>query len=327
MRYLPLLLLLIFFLPLPAAAEEPHIKVAVTIPDMAIIVREIGGARVEVKSVMPPGADPHSFSLTPQDREVLEEADLIVLANSELLHVEESIKENYAGKEILDFPDYGATLLDFPSCSDCPHGYWLYFDNILAIAKAVRDELVMMDPEGSAFYASNYDDLLSRVERAKADILETSRELGLYGKSVVTAVPGVNYIVLNAGMKVGATLLKEGTGFISGEELAGIERGLEEGRYIGVVCPESMKEAKPGELSEQISKDTGSPVAYVRFIVSDDVADPVSLQYYNMASLKGLLIAPSTRGFSTPLVLTLIITLALLAAGEAYVIYRMRVSA
>ena len=325
---LPLILLAFSYLPSGGVVgEEPQVKVVTTIPDIALIVREIGGGRVDVKSVMPPGADPHSFSLTPKDRELLERADLIVLANSGLLHMEESIKESFGEKEILDFPDYGATLHDFPSCSECPHGYWLYFDNTLAIARAVRDSLSELDPEGAAHYTANYEEFEGRVERARGDILETSRGLGLYGKSVVTAVPGVNYIVLNAGMKVGATLLKEGSGFLSGAELAQIEKGLKDGRYLGVVCPESMKEAKAGELSRQISKDTGAPTAYVKFIVSEESSDPISLQYYNLASLKGLLSSSSSEGFSWSFLLTVIISLAVLAAGEAYVIYRMRVSA
>ncbi|RLF71457.1 MAG: hypothetical protein DRN35_02335, partial [Thermoplasmata archaeon] len=126
---------------------------------------------------------------------------------------------------------------------------------------------------------------------------------------------------------VGATLLKEGSGFLSGAELAQIEKGLKDGRYLGVVCPESMREAKAGELSRQISKDTGAPTVYVKFIVSEESSDPISLQYYNLASLKGLLSSSSSEGFSWSFLLTVIISLAVLAAGEAYVIYRMRVSA
>ncbi|MCD6383376.1 MAG: hypothetical protein J7L88_02815, partial [Thermoplasmata archaeon] len=99
------------------------------------------------------------------------------------------------------------------------------------------------------------------------------------------------------------------------------------GKYLGIVCPESMKEAKAGQLSEQISRDTGAPTVYVKFIVSEDVADPISLQYYNMASMKGLSCSPSTSSaLSTTLLIIVIIFLALLAAGEAYIIYRMRVN-
>ena len=318
------LLTLLPILSTPVSAEDGGLKVVATIPDLSLIAREVGGERVSVSSVMPPGADPHSFSMTRDDRELLDRADLIVLANSALLHVEENIRENYGGKEILDFSDYrsyGADLKDLPSCSDCPHGYWLYFDNTLAIAKAIRDRLVEMDPDGSAYYTLNYEEFEKRVERAKADIVKTSKDLDLYGKSVVTAVPGVNYVVLNMGMRVGASLLKEGSGFVSGGELAEIEKNL------GIVCPESMKEAKAGQLSEQISRDTGAPTVYVKFIVSEDVADPISLQYYNMASMKGLSYSPSTSSaLSTTLLIIVIIFLALLAAGEAYIIYRMRVN-
>ena len=49
---------------LPVAARARQVTLAVTIPDIAPIVQAVGGDTVRYTTVMPTGADPHSFRLT-----------------------------------------------------------------------------------------------------------------------------------------------------------------------------------------------------------------------------------------------------------------------
>lgn len=52
----------LWFLFAPAFAQIP---VAATTPILADLVREVGGSRVRVVGVVPPGGDPHTFKPTP----------------------------------------------------------------------------------------------------------------------------------------------------------------------------------------------------------------------------------------------------------------------
>lgn len=81
--------------PLPPAPQNhsypgDRIKVAATIAPLADLVKAVGGDRVDVTVVVPPGAEPHTFEPTPSLMVKLSQADLYVM--------------NGAGLEFLDGP-------------------------------------------------------------------------------------------------------------------------------------------------------------------------------------------------------------------------------
>ena len=254
------------------------LDVICTNPDFVPIVKEIGGEEVNVTSLLPPGSDPHSFALSKSDMDKLKASDLIILTNSELFSFEKKIKAEYSNK-ILDFDDYsreGARLDDFPGFRNNPHGYWLKIENSIAIAKAIEKRLSELDPKKSDYFDRNlelFEEKLKVLKKGSLDLNE---------KSCVAIIPGVAYVIENAGLKVGAILLGEGLGFASGKEYAEIQEKLASGEYSCIVVPESMKKSKAGEIAEQLSRDSGMPVIYVKFVVGSKKNEYSELQLYNL---------------------------------------------
>jgi len=278
MKFLIFSLFVLILLTAPVSA----IDVVCSIPDLTPIVKAVGGEKVNVTSVMPPGSDPHAFSMSMETMERLENADLIVLANSKLLHFEEKIKENY-GEKCLDFEDYaafGAKLDSFPGYSENPHGYWFKFENGVAIAKAVEAKLSQLHPEYAWYFKGNLKEFEREVAEAKNIIRNAAVESGIAGKACVAVVPGVCYIIQNSGMEVKAVLLAEGLGFTSGKELAEIEDRLKK-ECVCIVVPEFMKNSKAGEIAKQISADTGKPVIYVKFVMASKDDSYIGMLYFN----------------------------------------------
>jgi anchored repeat ABC transporter substrate-binding protein len=56
--------------------DNEKIKVVVTTEIIADLVRQVGGDRVQVSTVVPPGGDPHSYEPTPGDARKVAEADV-----------------------------------------------------------------------------------------------------------------------------------------------------------------------------------------------------------------------------------------------------------
>jgi zinc/manganese transport system substrate-binding protein len=71
-----ILLLLLLLLPAQWGLAEP-LRIATSLPVSADWAREIGGSRVEVVSLAPPGADPHAWQPAPSDMLKLRRANLI----------------------------------------------------------------------------------------------------------------------------------------------------------------------------------------------------------------------------------------------------------
>ncbi|OYT33832.1 hypothetical protein B6U96_14525 [Archaeoglobales archaeon ex4484_92] len=266
MRLLPIILLLL-------AIQPSCAYVVVTISDLKPIVSAVCGEKIEVYSLLKPNVDPHRFSLGWKEVELLKGADLIVLVNSDLLSFEGKIREQY--KNVLDFEDYGIELEDFPGYPSNPHGYWLKPENAIKIAYNVKERLSEIYPKYSEEFDINFKKFKKRVERAEEEALIIARDLR--GRKFVAMVPGVCYIASSLKVKVAYVLLSEGSGFVSASELREVKEKLENGEYVGIIVPEFMRNAKGGEIAEQIARDTGCKIAYVRFSSGDLDFDAILL--------------------------------------------------
>ena len=95
LRILSSLLTLLFLLAACAPAapvttaptEEERLRVVVSILPLANIVYNIGGGRIDLDAIMPPGTDPHTFEPRPSDAVKLAQADLIFVNG---MHLDET---------------------------------------------------------------------------------------------------------------------------------------------------------------------------------------------------------------------------------------------
>lgn len=82
--FLPLAVGLAIAVPQVGSAVEQPIRVVTSIPPLAMLASQLGGDRAVVHSILPPGADPHTFELRPSDATSVAEADIVVMLGSEI---------------------------------------------------------------------------------------------------------------------------------------------------------------------------------------------------------------------------------------------------
>ena len=147
--------------------------------------REIGGDRVKVTMLVPPGAETHSFEPTPQDIIRIENCDLIICAGG---HSEAWLDTLLAGQSG-DIPKI--TML---SCVDGlekeikegmqnvhHHHHHHEFDehvwtspvNAKLICRRICGELCELDGENSAYYRKNYEAYAAKLDELDAMFRET----------------------------------------------------------------------------------------------------------------------------------------------------------
>ncbi len=102
----------------PAApVEEPRaasIDVVASTEIVAEWVAQVGGERVRVVALVPPGADAHTFELTPDNVRAVTEADLVVLNGGGLEGAYEgTIEENLGNTPLVELSDW-IELEEFP---------------------------------------------------------------------------------------------------------------------------------------------------------------------------------------------------------------------
>ncbi|WP_342677899.1 metal ABC transporter solute-binding protein, Zn/Mn family [Methanofollis sp. UBA420] len=148
----------------PAAGK---MLVAVTIPPQAESVGAIGGDRVDVLVLVPPGASPHTYELTPGQLADLSRARLYAAVGSGVEFETawmDRIRELNPDMAVVNCSEGVALLPDGD-----PH-IWLSPANAKIMAENVCDGLVAADPAGKEIYEANLATYLARLDALDAAV-------------------------------------------------------------------------------------------------------------------------------------------------------------
>jgi len=151
----------------PAAVSQNHsgssdrIQVAATIAPLADLVKAVGGDRVDVTVVVPPGAEPHTFEPTPSLMVKLSQADLYVMNGAGLEFWMDQLLQSSGNLRIVD-SSLGIELLQEDGKETNPH-IWLSLRNAAIQVKNICSGLSDLDPDNRDYYIQNRDDYLSKL--------------------------------------------------------------------------------------------------------------------------------------------------------------------
>ena len=179
----------------PAVAEERRPLVVASTTQIADLARQISGDRLDVRSILAPGADPHTYQPTPDDVQIVLQADLC-LENG--LHLEGkswmATLARDAGKPLvtttigikpLEIGANGETVPD-PHAWFTPRNAAVYVNNIL---KAFEQ----FDPPHKDEYRARAKLLLQQLRVLDAWIREMVSQIPPQQRILVTTHDAFNY--------------------------------------------------------------------------------------------------------------------------------------
>jgi zinc/manganese transport system substrate-binding protein len=233
-------------------------EVVATTGILADITEQVAGGDAEVVQLIPDSADPHSFSLSAEDRQTLEEADLVV-ANGAGLEAGVPLDEADATWTLID---HVGELLPFAGedaeGSD-PH-VWMDPTMVAAALPSLAETLADADPDHADDYArraGKYGKRLRSLDRMMRRTLgvvpEDNREL-------VTSHDSLEYLADRYGFEVIATAFPA-TGAeaeASAEDLAAVEDAV---RTSGVPAIFAQEGDDP-EALDIVASQTGVELNY-----------------------------------------------------------------
>jgi len=125
--------------------------------------RQVGKDRVNVRMLLPPGVEAHSFEPRPRDISRIESADIFIYTNDIMEPWARRISRGMqkkdsrvidAGRDAVYIAASGEEKEHFHSGGKDPH-IWLDFSNVRIMVNAIADGLIAADPAGKAYYAGN----------------------------------------------------------------------------------------------------------------------------------------------------------------------------
>ena len=239
-----------------SAATNRTLRVITTFPGLKYDVQNLVCEGDVVESLLPPGVDPHEYSLTPGDIAKLQQADLIVSTGH--TGFEQKIEELWRSGvikgvliDVLEIP--GLTIFTNPSTGQPDYHMPIYYPlNYIAFVRNVSETLASLNPAASQCYMSRALNVTARV----ADLYVSTPPLR--GKAIGD-LPYTVYVAKWLGLDMVGLLMKE--------------EGLP---------------ATPGELSTYQEMMRNGSIAYV-LVTAYGSGDPTaSTRLENMAASYGV---------------------------------------
>jgi len=177
------------------------VKVAATIYPLADIVANVGGEKVDVVTIMPAGASPHTFEVTPDTVRAAQGARALFKIGCGLDDWAEKITAAMGGDVRVVEVSQEIDLRKFEDGSVDPH-YWLSLKNGQVIAVTVARTLSSIDASNGEYYMHNMTDYVKRLEAADAEI--AAMLAPVKGKSFVTFHEAWFYFAQEYGLNIAA---------------------------------------------------------------------------------------------------------------------------
>lgn len=177
----PILLLLIAFAGCRAApAPDPGaVRVGASVGPQAELVRRIGGDRVAVTTMLPPGASDEDVSLSPRQALALEGVQLYVAVGHPAFPLEaryvRPFLDRHPGVRVVDM-SRGVEWIEEHDHDHEGHGgdphVWVSPETMTVAARSLAAELEALDPAHAAEYRTNLARFLEGVEDLDREIRE-----------------------------------------------------------------------------------------------------------------------------------------------------------
>ena len=169
-----MLLLIVAMSLIRCAQNEPQsekLVVAASIAPLADFAAQIGGTKVEVFTIVPPGSNPHTFELTPGLMKKLNRADVLVFNGVDLEYWHENVRDNLKDSQIV-IASEGLPILagdEDHHAEGNPH-VWLNPQNAVYMTKRIFEAMSNADEKNKSYYENNTAIFVKELEVLDNDL-------------------------------------------------------------------------------------------------------------------------------------------------------------
>jgi zinc/manganese transport system substrate-binding protein len=277
----------------PAAQEK--LKVVATFSILADFVKNVGGERVVVHSLVGPNGDAHVYHPTPADAKIVADAKVVVVNGlgyegwlERLIRASATKAKPIVASDGVK-PRRGSNQRHSHGQFD-PHA-WQSVANAKVYVANIRNALIAADPAGQATYEANAAAYLAKLDALEREAREAIARIPPERRRIVTNHNAFGYFADAYGLEILAPQGVSTETQPSAKEIANLIRQIK-ARKIGGVFMENITDPR---LIERIGKETGARIGGVLY--SDAVTGPdgpaptyIDLIRHNIRALSAALV-------------------------------------
>lgn len=257
----------------PAATGlEAPLRVVTTVAPITDIAHQVGGALIQLHSLVPSGVNSHTFQPTPRDMRYLADADVVILNGLHLEVPTEKLLRSSRRPElmILKLGDRTIKKADwvfdysFPKSQGHPNPHlWLNVAYAMRYAALIRDQFRTLDPAHAATYDANTEAYLRRLSKLDRCIASAIASIPRRHRKLLTYHDSWPYFARRYGMTVIGVIQPANFSEPSAREIARIIRQIQQTQVPAIFGSEVFKSA----ILEKIAAETR--VRYVNTLRDD----------------------------------------------------------
>jgi ABC-type Zn uptake system ZnuABC Zn-binding protein ZnuA len=168
-------------------AGDGELTAVATTTQAGDLLRNVGGDRVDVRTLLGPGADPHDYEPRPSDVASIAEAALVLKSGGDL----DEWLDDLLGEAGSDARKL--TLIDSVETIDGDPHWWQDPRNAVLAVRAIERGLVEVDPGGRSAYERNADAYVRRLRALDRAIAACMRKIPAPDRKLVTTHDALGY--------------------------------------------------------------------------------------------------------------------------------------
>ena len=269
------------------AALDPttRVKVVTTSAILADLARNVGGGRVEVRSLVPPGADVHVFQTTPEDSIAVSRAGVIISNGFGLDDFLDPVIQSAKKADVVQVVAAEGLEADpiegEPGRSQGDPHLWQNPVYAIHYVERIRDGLVRADLGNASVYRDNADAYIQQLRELDQEISRTLSDVPPERRHLVTFHDAFGHFAVRYGWRVSALVPGDASEVTPGTIVAVMERIGGEG--ISAVFAEPQFSPK---VMEQVARDTGVGIGVIYSdSLDDNVPTFLDMMRFNARSL------------------------------------------
>lgn len=283
-------------LPLPAFAQE-KLPVVASFSILGDFVREIGGERVAVTTLVGPDGDAHVYSPTPADAKTVAGAKLVVVNGLKFEGWLTRLVKSSGTKATVATATTG--IMPLKMADDHGHGHggedphaWQSVANARLYVGNVRDALIAADPAGKATYEANAAAYQTKLDALEAEIKAAVARIPANRRKAITSHDAFGYFVKAYGIAFIAPQGVSTEAEASAKDVARIIRQIK-AEKVPAVFLENITNPR---LAEQIARESGAKIGGRLYSDALSAADGpagtyIAMMKHNISQIEKALVA------------------------------------
>ncbi len=274
--------------PAKTAPGKDKITIVATIFPLADIAKQVGGERVNVITILPIGASPHTFEPAPQQIKELSDSKLFLKVGAGLDFWADNIIKSESQPDLKTVvASEGIHLIEGDGHeheheSGNPH-IWLDPILVKGIVDKIEKSLVILDPEGTIYYQKMTTDYLQELDRLDAEIKKTVAAFRV--REYITFHPAWAYFGLRYGIKEAGVIEETPGREPTPKQVKAIIDNIRKSGIKAVFAEPQFS----SRTAEAIAENTGAKVLFLDPIGNPEIPDRntyLNLMRYNLKVMK-----------------------------------------